>query len=128
MSEPLDLHTCEYAEKAFEVLGKRWTGLLVDLLLQRPARFNELAKAVPHLSKRVLGERLAELGESGLVERHVDPGPPVAVTYCLTDRGARLRPAIEALKVWAGAPVDAHGKLVPPPPSKPAPPVRKRSA
>jgi len=63
--------TCgRYTEEAFAVLGKRWTGLIVDLLLQRPARFNEVVRATPQLSKRVLTERLAELQEIGLVGRH----------------------------------------------------------
>lgn len=98
---PLEL--CARAERVFEVLGKRWSGLVVDLLLQRPARFSELARAVPGLSERVLGERLRELEESGLVERTVDPGPPIAVTYALTDLGDALRPAMTALREWASS-------------------------
>jgi len=113
MEPTQDLHACTYTEDAFEVLGKRWTGLIVDLLLQRPARFNELVRAIPQLSKRVLTERLAELQEIGLVEREVDAGPPVAVTYRLTERGEALRPAMDALRVWAGAPVDNRGRPVP---------------
>lgn len=114
MVEPrLPLHACSYTEDVFRLLGKRWTGLLVDLLLQRPARFNELATALPQLSKRVLSERLAELQDAGLVHREVDNGRPVSVTYRLTDRGQRLGPAMDALRVWAGAPVDEHGEPLP---------------
>jgi len=113
MEPTLDLHACSYTEDAFQVLGKRWTGLIVDLLLQRPARFNELVRAIPQLSKRVLIERLAELQEVDLVEREVEDGPPVAVTYRLTERGQALRPAMDALRVWAGAPVDSHGRPLP---------------
>lgn len=102
--DPFDLHACSYMDEVFGVLGKRWVGLIIDLLLQRPARFNELARAIPALSKRVLGERLTELGACGLVERQVEPGPPVAVTYRLTSRGEALRPAMNALRTWAGAP------------------------
>jgi len=99
----LPLHACSYTEEVFRLLGKRWTGLLIDLLLQRPARFNELAAALPQLSKRVLSERLAEL----------DDGRPVAVSYRLTERGQGLSPAMDALRVWAGAPVDEHGQALP---------------
>lgn len=113
MEPSLGLHACSYTADAFEVLGKRWTGLLVDLLLQRPARFNELLAAVPHLSKRMLSERLSELQEVGLVERTVEPGPPVGVTYRLTERGEALQPAMDALRVWAGAPTRADGTPVP---------------
>lgn len=109
----LPLHTCSYVEEVFAVLGKRWTGLVVDLLLQRPARFSELSAALPHLSNRVLSDRLVELQEAGLVERTVDPGPPVAVTYELTPRGRGLLPAMDALRVWAGAPTDQDGRLLP---------------
>ena len=96
------------------MLGKRWMGVLIDLLLQRPSRFNELHAAAAGLSKRVLSERLAELQDLGLVERDVDPGPPITATYRLTDRGRGLAPAIDALRVWAGAPVDDAGRPVPP--------------
>ncbi|OIJ27461.1 winged helix-turn-helix transcriptional regulator [Nocardioides luteus] len=109
MDPSLDLHACTYTQHVFDVLGKRWTGLIIDLLLQRPARYNELVRAIPQLTKRVLTQRLAELQAAGLVARDVDEGPPLAVTYRLTSRGEALRPAMDALRVWAGAPVDAEG-------------------
>jgi DNA-binding HxlR family transcriptional regulator len=108
------LTSCRYTEDAFSVLGKRWMGLLIDLLLQRPARFNELHAALPVLSKRVLSERLTELQSVGLVQRDVDPGPPIAATYRLTERGKGLGPVMDALRVWAGAPADADGQPIPP--------------
>jgi len=110
----LPLTSCSYTEKVFGLLGKRWTGLLIDLLLQRPARFNELHAALPTLSKRVMSERLTELLSLGLVERDVDPGPPITATYRLTERGRELGPAMDALRVWAGAPVDEQGRPIPP--------------
>lgn len=96
------------------MLGKRWTGLLIDLLLQRAARFSELHSALPMLSKRVLSERLSELQSIGLIEREVDAGPPITATYRLTERGRALGPAMDALRVWAGAPTDADGRALPP--------------
>ncbi len=99
-----DLHACPYTEAVFRMLGKRWMGPIIDVLLQRPARFNEIARAIPQISKRMLDERLTELAECSLVEREVDPGPPLAVTYRLTPRGEGLRPALDALRTWAGAP------------------------
>ncbi|MER7180249.1 helix-turn-helix domain-containing protein [Streptomyces hyaluromycini] len=109
----LPLHSCSYTEDVFNLLGKRWTGPLIDLLLQRPARFSELHAALPTLSKRVLSDRLAELQEAGLAEREVSPGPPIAVTYRLTERGMGLGPAMDALRIWAGAPTDGNGRLLP---------------
>ncbi|MGW4029604.1 winged helix-turn-helix transcriptional regulator [Streptomyces sp. NPDC004838] len=108
MSEVLDLHSCGHTDRAFSVLGKRWTGLIVDLLLQRPARFSELERAVPGLSKRLLGERLRELESLNLVARVVDPGPPITSTYSLTPRGEALRPALDALRVWAAGHFDGQ--------------------
>lgn len=96
------------------MLGKRWIGPLIDLLLQRPARFNELHAALPALSNRVLSERLTELQHVGLVEREVDPGPPITATYRLTARGRELGPAMDALRIWAGAPIDDDGRPIPP--------------
>ncbi|WP_326791417.1 helix-turn-helix transcriptional regulator [Streptomyces sp. NBC_00841] len=58
-------HSCSYTEDVFNLLGKRWMGPLIDLLLQRPARFSEIHAALPALSKRVLSDRLSELQEVG---------------------------------------------------------------
>jgi DNA-binding HxlR family transcriptional regulator len=96
-----ELELCEHAARVFRLLGKRWSGLIVDLLLQRPARFSELARAIPGLSERVLGERLRELEEAGLIERRVATGPPISVTYSLTPLGEGLGPPLEALRDWA---------------------------
>ena len=100
-TEEKPLEVCAQLTGAFELLGKRWTALIVDLLLQRPARFSELARAVPGLTERVMTERLRELAEAGLVERSLDPGPPITATYSLTPLGEGLRPGLEALRAWA---------------------------
>jgi DNA-binding HxlR family transcriptional regulator len=104
VTDVLDLHRCRHTDQAFALLGKRWTGLIIDLLLQRPARFSELERAVPGLSKRMLAERLRELESLGLAVRQVDPGPPISSTYSLTPRGEGLRPALDALREWAAEP------------------------
>mgnify|MGYP001554865585 CR=1 FL=1 len=103
MSEVLDTELCTTTDQAWVALGKRWSGLIIDLLLQRPARFSEIERGVPGLSNRVLGERLRELEALGLVARNVDPGPPISTTYALTPRGEGLRPALDALRAWANA-------------------------
>lgn len=93
--------TCQALVPVFALLGKRWTGLVLGTLMDGPARFSELARAIDGVSERMLGERLNELGDAGLVERIVDDGPPVTVTYQLTERGAALRPALDELERWA---------------------------
>jgi DNA-binding HxlR family transcriptional regulator len=83
--------------RVFRLVGKRWTLPILAALLQGPARFSEVARAVPGLSERVMSERLQELCEAGVVERLVDPGPPLGTRYQLTPKGERLRPAVESL-------------------------------
>jgi DNA-binding HxlR family transcriptional regulator len=92
---------CPHFHAAIELIGKRWTGAIVCVLAERPQRFGELVRAVPGLSDRLLSRRLRELEEEGLVERAVDSGAPVRVTYSLTPAGADLRPTIAELRQWA---------------------------
>jgi len=92
---------CPHFHAAIELIGKRWTGAIVSALTDGPLRFAELARAVPGLSDRLLSQRLRELEEEGLVERDVQAGTPVRVTYSLTEKGAELRPALTELKLWA---------------------------
>jgi DNA-binding HxlR family transcriptional regulator len=92
---------CPHFHAAIELIGKRWTGAIVCALTERPLRFGELVKAVPGLSDRLLSTRLRELEEEGVVERLVEPGAPVRVTYSLTEKGTELRPAIAELRQWA---------------------------
>ena len=87
--------------RAFGFLGKRWNGVLLGALVQGPAGFAELRRAVTGISDSVLSERLTELTAAGLVERTVEGGPPVAVVYHATPAGQALVPALEALTSWA---------------------------
>jgi len=92
---------CPHFHAAIELIGKRWTGAIVSALSGGPLRFAEVARAVPGLSDRLLSQRLRELEEEGLVEREVEAGTPVRVTYSLTEKGVDLGPAIGELKTWA---------------------------
>jgi DNA-binding HxlR family transcriptional regulator len=87
--------------RAFRFLGKRWNGVILATLLSGPAGFSELRRAVAGISDSVLAERLAELCGSGLVQRSVDEGPPIAVEYRLTPVGQALLPALNELTTWA---------------------------
>ena len=95
-----ELHCDGAFLSVFAVLGKRWNGPILGMLLQRPSRFGELSKAIPHLTDSVLSTRLTELVEAGLVEREVIEGPPIAALYRLTERGEALRPALDELHRW----------------------------
>jgi DNA-binding HxlR family transcriptional regulator len=92
---------CPYYHQAVELLGKRWTGAIVDTLLPAPHRFSEIAQSIPQISDRLLSMRLRELEAEGIVERQVLDGAPVRVEYALTAKGAALEPAIRALRGWA---------------------------
>lgn len=94
---------CPLYHEAIELIGRRWTGAIVEVLMQTstPLRFTELAAALPGVSDRMLTERLRELEERGLVDRHVESGPPARVCYELTPMGRSLEPALAELKTWA---------------------------
>ena len=93
---------CPYYHQAVELIGRRWTGAILEILLQSgPLRFSTIAAAVPDLSDRMLSDRLKELESYRLVDRTVYPGPPVRVQYALTHAGLQLAPALEELKRWA---------------------------
>ena len=92
---------CPDFHSAVELIGKRWSGAILLVLMEGPQRFADLVRAVPGLSDRLLSQRLRELEEAGLVDRSVEPGQPVRVTYELTSKGAELRPALDGLQEWA---------------------------
>jgi DNA-binding HxlR family transcriptional regulator len=87
--------------RAFEFLGKRWNGVVLGNLREGPAGFRELSRAIGGISDSVLSDRLSDLAEAGLIARTVDEGPPLAVSYSLTDRGSALIPALEQISLWA---------------------------
>ena len=92
---------CTAYHQAVELIGKRWTGAIVFVLLEGPLRFSEVKLLVPDLSDRLLSERMKELESEGIVERHVMDTMPVRVEYRLTEKGQALEPAVRSLKVWA---------------------------
>ena len=92
---------CPLFHRAIEVVGRRWSGAILRILMEGPSRFCELRDAIPDLSDRLLSERLKELEELGLVSREVADDRPVVVTYRLTASGLALRPALDALGEWA---------------------------
>ncbi|MDP9024682.1 MAG: helix-turn-helix transcriptional regulator [Candidatus Eremiobacteraeota bacterium] len=92
---------CPKFHRAVELVGRRWTGAVVRVLLGGPRRFNELLAAIPGISDRLLTERLRELEAEGLIVRRVEPGSPVKVVYELTCSGHELQEALDALGRWA---------------------------
>ncbi len=91
----------ERLTQAFALLGKRWSGVILGLLLQGPARFAVLARTIPGISERMLSDRLNELAEAGLIDRKVLDGPPLGVVYQLTESGRAMGPGLLKLGEWA---------------------------
>lgn len=92
---------CSRYHRAVELVGKRWTGAILLVLMEGPLRFCEITHVVPDLSDRLLSERLKELEAEDIVERRVYHGSPVRVEYSLTQKGQALEPALRALKRWS---------------------------
>ena len=95
-------HECdERLTRVFTLLGKRWSGVILGLLLQGPARFAVLARTIPGISERMLSDRLNELAKAGLIDRTVLDGPPLGVIYQLTEGGRAIGPGLLRLGEWA---------------------------
>jgi DNA-binding HxlR family transcriptional regulator len=94
-------HLCAKFHRAVELIGGRWTGAVIQLLLNGRMRFAELRGAIPDISDRMLSERLRELETEGIVARIVVPETPVRVEYELTEKGRALEHALAAVGKWA---------------------------
>src|SRR6266545_6657521 len=94
-------HLCARFHRAVELIGGRWTGAVIHLLLNGRLRFAELRAAIPDISDRMLSERLRELEAEGVVARRVVPETPVRVEYELTRKGRGLEKALDAIAAWA---------------------------
>ncbi|HEV7240007.1 MAG TPA: helix-turn-helix domain-containing protein [Thermoanaerobaculia bacterium] len=95
------LALCTPFHHAIELIGRRWTGAIISLLLQTRCRYATLRDAIPEITDRMLSERLQELESEGIVERTVIPDTPVRVEYSLTKKGRALATAVEAISDWA---------------------------
>jgi DNA-binding HxlR family transcriptional regulator len=112
---------CARFHRASELIGRRWTGAIIFVLLKSRCRFATLRDAIPEITDRMLSERLQELEQEGIVERTVVPEMPVRVEYALTKKGRALAAAFDAILDWAHRWVE-----LPPPLAKGAKPARVR--
>ena len=92
---------CSRFHRASELIGRRWTGAIIFVLLKTRCRFATLRDAIPDITDRMLSERLQELEQEGIVERTVVPETPVRVEYALTRKGRALASAMDAIADWA---------------------------
>jgi DNA-binding HxlR family transcriptional regulator len=92
---------CSKFHIASELIGRRWTGAIIYVLLRSRCRFATLRSAIPDITDRMLSDRLQELEQEGIVDRTVIPETPVRVEYALTKKGKALASAMDAIAEWA---------------------------
>lgn len=96
-----DFCLCPRFEKTFTILGKKWNGLIIEVLLNEDTqRFKDLAEHIEACSDRVLCERLKELEKEGIVSRNTYPGES-RIDYFLTPQGRELAPVMAAIHTWS---------------------------
>lgn len=97
---------CPKYEVAMDIIGKKWTGLIIRVLMDGPKRFKDIKSQIPEMSDRMLTERMKELESVGIVKRNVYPETPVRIEYSLTDKGNSLKSIIHAIQDWSEQWVD----------------------
>ena len=109
---PVHATGCCSVAACAEIIGAKWTALLVHDLSEGPRRFTELEHSCIGISPRTLSERLRALEDEGIVVRRSYPESPPRVEYALTDKGAALLPIIDAMREfgrdWLGDEAEAR--------------------
>lgn len=98
---PLDLQVCDMFHHAIELIGKRWSGAVISVMIKGATRYCELREAIPGISDRLLADRLKELEQAGIVARDVEPTRPPQVSYRLTPKGQALGPVVDSITAWS---------------------------
>lgn len=101
MTDPPPTQVCSRFHRAIELIGSRWTGAILQTLLQGRTRYAVIKSAIPDITDRMLSERLRSLEAEDLVVRHVVPESPVRVEYDLTAKGRELQAALREIANWA---------------------------
>lgn len=91
---------CPKYESAAELLGKKWTGLIIRVLLGGPKRFKDIKEQIPDMSDKMLTDRMKELEALGILTRTVYPEMPVRIEYELTEKGRHLEEIIVSIQAW----------------------------
>src|SRR5436305_990100 len=107
---PHSTRMCAKFQSAVDLLGKRWTPLIVQLLLKRPHRYSELYEELEVVTEGMLSQRLKELERAGVAVRRVIDEQPVRVEYHLTPKGRALSRVIGGLERWADEWMDDRGE------------------
>jgi len=100
MAKTYDIGDCPVA-RTLDLIGERWTILLLrDLLLRGARRFQDFQESLPGVAPNTLSARLKSLEESGLVQRKLYNERPPRLEYVLTEKGKSLGPVVKAMRDW----------------------------
>ena len=128
MADSAEHGFCPRFHAAVELIGGRWTGAIIRVLLQGRTRYAVLRGGIPQISDRMLSARLKELEAELIVRRIVTPDTPVRVEYELTKKGRALHDAVDAIAAWAEAWIPAVDAKASPAPASVTKSRRRRSA
>ncbi len=96
-----NLASCPYYDRAVEIIGRRWAGAVIRVMLAGRSRFSDIRNAIPGITDRVLSHRLRDLEADGVITRHIHDERPVRIEYRLTERGRALAAVVDAISTWA---------------------------
>ncbi|WP_210470831.1 helix-turn-helix domain-containing protein [Sporosarcina sp. 6E9] len=98
------MKVCPYLESCFEILGRRWNGLIIHYLSNcsdYTAHFSDMKRDLNAITPRSLSLKLTELAAYDLVEKKVSKGTPITITYHLSEKGQQLASALQPIQAWA---------------------------
>ena len=97
---------CRKVSSVLNIVGDKWTVMIVRVLIERPRRFNDIKRTIGGISQQMLTRTLKALERDGMVSRTVYPTVPPQVEYALTELGHSLASPLHALGTWAGEHLD----------------------
>ncbi|RDW21126.1 transcriptional regulator [Oceanobacillus arenosus] len=98
------MKVCPYIEASFQIIGKKWNGQIVHYLSlceDEVAHFSDIKRDLTGITSRALSLKLSELAEYGIVDKVVEGGTPVTITYVLTKKGSSLAQSLKPIQEWA---------------------------
>lgn len=111
MKHPTEEYHCA-VEVTAEIIGGRWTPVILAQLKQGPLRYAELRRLIPGITEKMLTQRLRELADRGIVERTLVSATPPHVRYELTPEGRTLAPVLQAMWDWGERRAEAQGLVI----------------
>lgn len=109
------MKVCPYLESCFEILGRRWNGLIIHYLSNCPAytaHFSDMKRDLNAITPRSLSIKLTELAEHDLVMKKVTTDSPVTISYHLSEKGQQLATALQPIQEWAQKNIDLEKKKI----------------